>query len=184
MTSYLTTIATGLMAAAFSATLYSSAPAMGTGGSGTTPPTPITKKCKKGMVWDKKKKKCLKIKSGLMDDNSLYEVGRDLAYWERYDEAITVLSFIQNKNDPRVLNFLGFSHRKMGRVQVGLGYYRKALRIDPDYTLVREYMGEAFLQIGDLASAKEQLREIELRCGKGCSEYAMLSKQIADYKLN
>ncbi len=64
---------------------------------------------------------------------------------------------------------------------VGLGYYEEALRNDPDYTLVREYMGEAHLQLGNVAAAREQLGEIEKRCGKDCAEYAELSAQIDAY---
>lgn len=134
--------------------------------------------CKKGEVWDKKLKKCVKPKYGMLDDNNIYEAGHDLAMAGRYDEAIGVLSLAANKQDPRILNYLGYSHRHSGRVTVGLGYYEEALRIDPDYTLVREYLGEAHLQIGDLAGAQQQLREIEKRTGKGSREYGMLAEQI------
>ena len=96
-----------------------------------------------------------------------------LAMAGRYDEAISVLTLAANKQDPRILNYLGYSHRHSGRITVGLGYYEEALRINPDYTLVREYLGEAHLQIGDLAGAREQLSEIEKRTGKGSREYGM-----------
>lgn len=142
------------------------------GGGGET-----TAQCKQGEVWDKAKNKCVP-KSSQLDDDSIYEAGRDLAYAGRYDEAIEVLTMAKDKTDPRILNFLGYSHRKSGRVEVGLGYYQEALRNDPNYTLVREYLGEAHLQLGDVASAREQLGEIEKRCGTGCKEYAELSRQI------
>ncbi len=146
-------------------------------GSGTDPvPT-----CKKGEVYDKKTKKCVVAKSGLVDDDSIYATGRALAMAGRYDEAITILSLAADKTDPRILNYLGYSHRKSGRVQVGLGYYQEALRQDPNYVLVREYLGEAQLQIGNVAAAREQLGEIEKRCGKGCEEYAELAEQIASF---
>jgi tetratricopeptide (TPR) repeat protein len=99
----------------------------------------------------------------------------------KYDEAIKVLTLAQDKTDPRILNYLGYSHRKAGRVLVGLGYYQEALRNNPDYTLVREYMGEAHLMLGDVAAARLQLSEIENRCGKGCREYGMLEEQIDAY---
>ncbi len=144
--------------------------------------TTFTPKCKKGKVWDKRKKKCVLIKkSSLFDDESIYQTGRDLAMRERFEEAIVVLSASRNKNDPRVLNYLGYSHRKAGRIDIGLGYYRAALRIDPDYTLVREYMGEALLQKGDLKAARNQLGEIKNRCGTDCREYAMLALEIRKY---
>lgn len=137
--------------------------------------------CPKGQVLDKKTSKCVPAARGMTDDDSLYETGRNLALAGRYDEAIQVLTLAADKSDPRILNYLGYAHRKSGRVLVGLGYYEEALRQDPDYTLVREYMGEAQLQIGDVAAAREQLSEIEKRCGTGCREYTLLSRQIDDY---
>ena len=118
---------------------------------------------------------------GKLTDDDLFETGRALAYAGRYGEAIQMLGLVSDKNDPRVLNMLGFSHRKSGRIEVGLGYYQEALAANPDFVLAREYMGEAFLTLGDIASAKNQLSEIEKRCGKGCEEYALLAKQIDDY---
>src|SRR5207245_4127612 len=137
-----------------------------------------TTQCKKGEVWDKKKRKCVTPQYGMLDDDSIYEAGHDLAMAGRYDEAISVLTLAANKQDPRILNYLGYSHRHSGRVTVGLGYYEEALRIDPNYTLVREYLGEAHLQIGDLAGAQQQLTEIEKRTGKGAREYGRLSVEI------
>ena len=118
-----------------------SAYAAGGGGGGADVPT-----CAKGKVWDKNQKKCVS-KSSLLNDDSIFEAGRALAYAGNYDEAIEVLTLAKDKTDPRILNFLGYSHRKSGRVEVGLGYYQEALRNNPDYTLVREYMGEAYLQL-------------------------------------
>jgi len=148
------------------------------GGSAGSSGGQTTTTCKKGEVWDKKKNKCVKPQYGMLDDDSIYEAGHDLAMAGRYDEAISVLTLAANKQDPRILNYLGYSHRHSGRVTVGLGYYEEALRIDPNYTLVREYLGEAHLQIGDLAGAQQQLNEIEKRTGKGSREYGMLSEQI------
>ena len=150
----------------------------GGGGGGGEPTTP---NCPKGQAWSKKQKKCVNAQRGMIDDDSIYETGRNLAMAGRYSEAITILSLAADKTDPRILNYLGYSHRKSGRVLVGLGYYQEALRHDPNYTLVREYMGEAYLQNGDLDAARAQLAEIEKRCGKGCREYTLLAEQIDAY---
>ena len=152
--------------------LGASAFAAGDGGGDTA------QTCPAGKVWDKEAKKCVEPKFGALSDDSIYEAGRDLAYAGRYDEAIAVLTLAKDKTDERILNFLGYSHRKSGRVLVGLGYYQEAVRNNPDYTLVREYMGEAYLQLGDVASAQGQLDEIAKRCGKDCREYSLLSAQI------
>jgi len=132
------------------------------------------------MVYSKKAKKCVTA-SGALDNDTLYEAGRDLAMAGRYGEAITILTLASDKTDPRVLNYLGYSHRKQGRVLVGLGYYEEALRNNPDYTLAREYLGEAHLQLGDVASALQQLSEIQKRCGTTCREYTLLDAQIDAY---
>lgn len=134
-------------------------------------------KCTDGQVWDADKKKC--VDPAKSDLEGIYGTGRDLALAGRYDEAIMLLSKVAHSGDPRVLNYLGYSHRMSGRVVVGLGYYQEALRIDPDHTLVREYMGEAYLQLGLVDQARAQLAEIERRCGVGCAEYAELSSRIA-----
>jgi len=154
------------------------APSFAAGGGGSTTSTPT---CKKNLVWDKSKKKCVKIKKSNLDDDNIYESARDLAYHQRYEEAIELLNLASNKSDPRILNYLGYSNRKLGRVEKGLTYYQAALKVDPDYTLVMEYMGEAFLQLGQVDKAKAQLAAIELRCGTDCREYAMLDKQIKAY---
>jgi tetratricopeptide (TPR) repeat protein len=153
-------------------------------------PKPVTKmtdiekaekKCKetKGKVWNKKTKKCVDAQQGSLDDESIYETGRYLAKIGRYDEAITILNYVANANDKRVLNYLGYSYRKSGQLDVGLKYYKASLAVDPDYVLVREYMGEALLQMGDIAGAKAQLAEIEARCGKTCEPYVDLSAELS-----
>jgi tetratricopeptide (TPR) repeat protein len=144
------------------------------GGSGTV------NQCSNGKVWDNAQQKCVD-KSSLNEHDSTYETGRQLAKSGRYGEAIVVLSSIADSSDPRVLNYLGYSHRMQGRIEVGLGYYEEALRVNPDFTLAREYMGEAYLQKGDLAAARLQLSEIEKRCGAACEEYVELKKRIDAY---
>lgn len=149
--------------------------AAGSGGGGTSP---ATKNCKKGEVWDKKKKKCVAAKSGVLPDEELYEQGRVLAKDGQYEWALEVLAVIQNQEDPRVLNYTGYSHRKAGRLEIGIGYYRKALAIDPDFNLAREYLGEGYVAAGRIDLARAELAEIGRRCGPSCEEYRDLSEAI------
>ncbi len=152
--------------------------AAGGGGDGAPPPTQTTKKCKKGKVWNKKKRKCIKAKAGVTSDDALYEAARELAYAKRYDEAITMLQLAADQNDPRILNYYGFSHRNAGRMEVGLGYYQEAIKRDPDYVLARSYMGQALLQNGDRVGAAVQLAEIEKRAGKENWPYESLASAL------
>ena len=66
----------------------------------------------------------------------------------------------------------------MGDVEKGLTYYKAALEVDPSYTLVREYMGEAYLQLGKIDKAREQLATIKSLCGTTCQEYVVLKREI------
>ena len=146
----------------------------GSGGSGSSPA-----KCKTGEVWNKKTKKCVKASSGVLPDEELYQQGRALAKLGQYDWALQVFAVIQNQDDPRVLNYEGYSHRKAGRLEIGISYYRKALAINPNFVLAREYLGEGYVAAGRVDLAKVQLAEIAARCGIECEEYKDLSAAIA-----
>jgi tetratricopeptide (TPR) repeat protein len=148
--------------------------AMGDGGSSDS----SAKKCKKGEVWDKNKKKCAKASSGVIPDEDLYQQGRALAKAGEYDWALTVLAAISNQNDPRVLNYTGYSYRKSGQIDKGITYYQKALAIDPNYVLVREYLGEGYIAAGKIDLAKAELTEIAKRCGMTCEEYQDLAEEL------
>ncbi|WP_269930572.1 tetratricopeptide repeat protein [Aminobacter sp. HY435] len=138
-------------------------------------------KCRTGLIYNSRTKKCERPKAGMIDDDSLYLAGRALAMDGKYDDAIKVLTLAADKTDARILNYLGYSHRKAGRILVGLGYYQEAILNDPDYMPVREYLGEARLTLGDVVGARRQLAEIERRCGANCREYGLLSEQIETY---
>lgn len=114
--------------------------------------------------------------------DEIYNSGYWLAKSGKYEQAITVLKTADNQHDPRILNYLGFANRKLGKVDEALGYYAKALAADPNYTVARAYLGEAYLQKGDAPKAKEQLVEIEKRCGKACAEFAELEGHIKSFE--
>lgn len=87
--------------------------------------------------------------------------------------------------DPKnadTLNYLGYSTRKLGQFDKAKGYYDRALAIDPDHRGAHEYLGELFLQTGNLAGAEAHLKKLDSLCLFGCSEYTELKNQIAAYK--
>ncbi len=148
-------------------------------GDNTTTTSPTKKDCKAGEVWDKKNKKCVKAGAGVLPDEELYDQGRALAKEGQYDWALSVLAAISDQNDPKVLNYIGYSHRKSGRIDEGIVHYQKALAIDPDFVLAREYLGEGYVASGKIELAKLELSEIEKRCGTACEEYQDLAEAIA-----
>lgn len=166
-----------------------SLPALASGGGGTSSggsgsssgggnDSPTAHGCKKGQVWNAKTSKCVAAQSGALPDEQLYQQGRALAKEAQYDWAIQVLSTIQDQQDPRVLNYLGYSNRKAGRLEIGITYYDKALAIDPNFNLAREYLGEGYLAAGRVDLAMNQLAAIAKSCGTNCEEYKELNAAI------
>jgi len=162
---------------------YSAAFAAGGGSNNNGPAEPVLH-CKKGEAVKKVKvsgkwvKKCVKLESGILSDEDLYQQGRQLAKAGEYDKALLVLATIKNQNDPRVLNYTGYSNRKAGRLEIGITYYRKALAIDPNFVLAREYLGEGYVAAGRIDLAQIELNEIKKRAGVDSEEYKDLAKAI------
>jgi hypothetical protein len=165
-------------------------PALAAGGGGSNVvPKPTTSpkqlRCKTGEVVKTVQhtgkpdtKECVKVTGANLSDPELYQQGWLLAKTGEYDWAITVLSAVSNKNDPDVLNMLGYSNRKAGRLELGISYYAKALEQRPNFVRAREYLGEGLVAAGRVDEAKVQLQEISKICGTGCEEFEDLQKAI------
>jgi Flp pilus assembly protein TadD len=77
-----------------------------------------------------------------------------------------------------VYNLLGFTLRKTGDFKTSLTYYTKALELKPDHKAAREYLGELYVETGDIGKAKEQLSVLAKLCPGGCEEREDLQKAI------
>jgi cytochrome c-type biogenesis protein CcmH/NrfG len=77
-----------------------------------------------------------------------------------------------------VYNLLGFTLRKTGDIKTSLTYYTKALELQPDHKAAREYLGELYVETGNMAKAKEQLAFLAKLCPNGCEEREDLQKAI------
>ena len=166
-----------LAVTAFTLSLLVATPcAMGAGGFSSDDDNPT---CPKGKVYDTRTKQCVEERSGVLPDGVLTDYAFALARAERYDEAIDALNLLRNPNTAKALNYRGYATRKLGRTDEGVGYYLKSVALDPNYTQVREYLGEAYVVQGKFDLAKEQLDTIAKLCGSTeCSEYTVLSKAI------
>jgi tetratricopeptide (TPR) repeat protein len=89
-----------------------------------------------------------------------------------------------NPNNASYHNLYAYSIRKGANPDMNLVFkhYNEALRIDPKLKGAHEYIGEAYLQVGNVAKAKEHLAQLDKLCFFSCSEYAELKKAIADYE--
>jgi Flp pilus assembly protein TadD len=77
-----------------------------------------------------------------------------------------------------VYNLLGFALRKTGDFKTSLTYYTKALELQPDHKAAREYLGELYVETGNMEKAKEQLAALAKLCPGGCEERDDLQKVI------
>jgi len=140
-----------------------------------------TPTCQRGEVYNSSTKKCEKRQAGALPDQDLANYAYALAKAKRYDEAIEVLDLMKNPNTAQALNYRGYATRHLGKLDEGIGYYLRSVKLDPRYAQVREYLGEAYVIKGDMARAEQQLQAIKKICGgTTCEEYQNLAVFIAD----
>jgi tetratricopeptide (TPR) repeat protein len=97
-----------------------------------------------------------------------------------YRGAITELKVLADTNQHAdVYSLMGFSLRKIGDYPTALTFYKKALDFDADHKGAREYLGELYVDMGDLPKAREQLAVLTKLCPQGCEEREDLEKLLA-----
>jgi len=78
-----------------------------------------------------------------------------------------------------VYSLMGFSLRKTGDYSTALTFYKKALDFDADHKGAHEYLGELYVETGNLPKAREQLAVLMKLCPQGCEEREDLEKALA-----
>ena len=113
-----------------------------------------------------------------------YTKARELIDAERYADAIPLLQKVVDAkpNSADAFNYLGYSHRKIGQIDAAMKYYNRALELQPRHLGANEYLGELYLELGELAKAEERLKVLDKACFFGCEEYSELKQAIKDYK--
>jgi Flp pilus assembly protein TadD len=79
-------------------------------------------------------------------------------------------------------NWLGYAIRRKGDASAAIPIYQKALTLDPKHRGAHEYIGEAYLMLGDLANAKAHLARLDSLCFLPCEEYRDLKKSVEAYE--
>ena len=90
----------------------------------------------------------------------------------------------KDPNNPDYHSLYAYSLRKGGTPDMDLVFkhYNEALRLDPKHRGAHEYLGEAYLMVGNVAKAKEELGALDKLCFFGCSEYNELKGSIAAHE--
>ncbi|WP_373084234.1 tetratricopeptide repeat protein [Sneathiella sp.] len=105
----------------------------------------------------------------------------DAQQWDAAIAAFTKVTVAEPQNAD-AYNYLGYANRKLKNYDAAFENYNMALKINPEHRGANEYIGEAYLQTGNLAKAEEHLVKLDAICFFGCPEYTMLKRAVADYK--
>ena len=103
---------------------------------------------------------------------------------KNWDQAVEVLTqaAARDDSDADVFNWLGYAERNRGNLDAAFRHYARALELDPKHRGAHEYVGEAYLMVGDLAKAKEHLAKLAKLCRSRCEEYEDLKQEVAEYE--
>ena len=119
-------------------------------------------------------------------ENSNLSAGRQAIKAKDFKSAVKSLTIAvqQNPKDADAHTMLGYSYRKLGTFDKSLEQYQMALKIDANHPSAREYLGELYLDMNQLANAEKQLQVLRRICpfiGK-CAEYDDLKVAIEKHR--
>ena len=116
--------------------------------------------------------------------NPDYAAGKQAFDRKDWGEAVRRFSraTVLDPDNADLQNYLGFSYRKMGQLELAFKYYHRALALNPRHRGAHEYIGEAYLMADNLAGAQKHLEELRKICLLPCEELADLEKAVAEYR--
>ena len=76
-----------------------------------------------------------------------------------YSQAFNQLekAYSSDKKNPDILNYMGYTSRKIGNFEKAEKFYLAGLSIKPDHNGINEYLGELYVQTNQIDKAKERL---------------------------
>jgi tetratricopeptide (TPR) repeat protein len=103
---------------------------------------------------------------------------------ERFAEAIPLLQGVVKRDTGSAdgYNLLAYAIRRNGDPAASIPIYEQALALDPKHREAHEYIGEAYLALGNLGKAKEHLARLDKLCLLPCSAYRDLKKAVDRYE--
>ena len=90
-----------------------------------------------------------------------------------YAQAFNKLekAYKSDKKNPDILNYMGYTTRKVGNFDQAEVFYLEGLKIKPNHNGINEYLGELYVQTNRIDKANERL-EVLKTCN--CKEYQEL----------
>ena len=84
-------------------------------------------------------------------------------------------AYKSDKKNPDILNYMGFTTRKVGNFDKAEKFYLEGLKIKPNHYGINEYLGELYVQTNRIDKANERLKVLK-NCN--CDEYKELEMII------
>ena len=94
-------------------------------------------------------------------------------YSRAYDKLLK--AYDKDKENPDILNYLGFTLRKAGNFEEAEKFYLAGLEIKPNHKGINEYLGELYIKTNRIELAKERLEVLK---GCKCEEFEELKELI------
>ena len=87
-----------------------------------------------------------------------------------YAQAFSKLekAYKSDKKNPDILNYMGYTTRKVGNFEQAEKFYLEGLKIKPNHNGINEYLGELYVQTNQIDKANERLTVLK-NCN--CDEY-------------
>ena len=98
-----------------------------------------------------------------------------------YTQAFSKLekAYKSDKKNPDILNYMGYTTRKVGNFDQAEKFYLEGLKIKPNHNGINEYLGELYVATNRMDMAKERL-EVLKTCN--CEEFNELKEIIEGTK--
>ena len=101
--------------------------------------------------------------------------------WPEAEKRFTQAA-LRDPDNPDLQNYLGYTQRNLKQFNLAFKYYKRALELSPRHRGAHEYIGEAYLMVGDLANAEKHLAALREICLLPCEERDDLEKAVAGYR--
>jgi tetratricopeptide (TPR) repeat protein len=113
-----------------------------------------------------------------------YAAGKQAMDQKNWAEAAKrfEIALKRNPDSADLQNYLGYTHRNLKQFDLAFKYYKRALELDPRHRGAHEYIGEAYLMVGDLPNAEKHLAALREICLLPCEELEDLDKAVAGYR--
>lgn len=113
-----------------------------------------------------------------------YAAGKQAIESKNWPEAARRLlqAALREPDNADLHNHLGYANRNLKRFDLAFKHYKRALELSPRHRGAHEYIGEAYLLVGDLASAERHLAALREICRLPCEEFSDLQAAIDTHR--